>query len=357
VRLSDLTQGRDNNFNVIRMLAASSVLVSHSFALTTGSGDAEPLKHALGMTLGDIAVDIFFVASGFLVSASLLHRRSVIEFTRARFLRIFPALAVAVLLSVFALGISLTDTTLGSYFGSRETTIYLAKNLTLFFGVAYNLPGVFAHNPWRFSVNGSLWTLPFEVRMYAILAIIWSIVRSLGYSNERLFGAATIAITILSGSALVANNFLHFYGGEFLRLLFMFFSGVTMYSLRSKVELNGYLALALFLVLAGFGRFDIERFHIVYLLALPYLILYCAYVPSGEIRRYNSLGDYSYGIYIFAYPLQQTLISILPGMSPMKVLTLSAPITLVLAILSWHFVEHPALRLKAPHSTRLQAAN
>ena len=76
MHLSDFTAGRDNNFNLIRMAAALAVLVSHAFALAIGKSAAEPFQALLGMTMGSIAVDVFFLTSGFLVTASLLSRES-----------------------------------------------------------------------------------------------------------------------------------------------------------------------------------------------------------------------------------------------------------------------------------------
>ena len=132
--LSHLSQGRDNNFNLIRIVAALVVLVTHSFAL---------VGESIGMTIGLIAVDVFFIVSGFLVTASLLTRQSTIEFLWARALRIFPALLVMLLLTVFVLGPFFTSLPLSSYFSDRTTYDYLLKCSTLFTGVVYKLPGVF----------------------------------------------------------------------------------------------------------------------------------------------------------------------------------------------------------------------
>ncbi len=103
MRLSNFTDGRDNNFSLIRIIAAFAVLITHSFALAIGTGEAEPFQKFLGMTMGTIAVDIFFITSGFLVTSSLLTRQSVIEFVWARVLRIYPALLVMLCLTVFGL--------------------------------------------------------------------------------------------------------------------------------------------------------------------------------------------------------------------------------------------------------------
>ena len=83
-----------------------------------------------------------------------------------------------------------------------------------------------------------------------------------------------------------------------------------------------------------------------YIVALPYLLLYLAYVPAGFVRKYNQLGDYSYGVYIYGWPLQQTIVFLSPGISVPAMLLLSAAAALPLAVLSWHVIEQPALQLK-----------
>ena len=99
--LSTVVHGRDNNFHLVRLLAASAVLLSHSFPLATGSVATEPLRALLGCTPGSIAVDLFFAISGLLVTMSLVRRNSVADFVRARFFRIWPALTVAIVLAMY----------------------------------------------------------------------------------------------------------------------------------------------------------------------------------------------------------------------------------------------------------------
>ena len=113
--LSSLNNGRDNNFNLIRVIAALAVLVTHSFALVMGSGDFEPLRKIVGISFGQVAVDIFFVTSGFLVTSSLLKRKSTVEFVWARVLRIYPALWMMLVLTVFILFPLLSDVTYKKY--------------------------------------------------------------------------------------------------------------------------------------------------------------------------------------------------------------------------------------------------
>ena len=166
-----LKDGRDNNLNFIKFVAATMVLMSYSFALFTGDASTEPWRKTLGMSMGGVVVDIFFCASGFLVAGSLIASQIARDFLAARALRIYPGLWVALLLVVLIMGPLVTTHPNGIFFGSTETWKHLARNAVMVFGGAFQLPGVFEQNPWKGAVNGSLWTLPYELRAYLALAL------------------------------------------------------------------------------------------------------------------------------------------------------------------------------------------
>lgn len=153
MQLSSFTQGKNNNFNLIRIIAALAVLVGHSFALLR---QPEPLGQSLGMSLGSISVDVFFIASGFLVAGSLMLRQRIGDYLLARVLRIFPGLLVMLLLTVFGLGVYFTSLPVSAYLQHAETHRYFLKCASLVSGVAYTLPGVFEGRPYQGAVNGSL---------------------------------------------------------------------------------------------------------------------------------------------------------------------------------------------------------
>lgn len=353
MKLSDYSQSRDNNFNLIRMVAAFAVLLSHSFPLT-GSG-ADPVHRVIGtLTLGDLAVDLFFVASGFLVTASLLKRQSGVDFVWARFLRIYPAFWLMLLLLVFVLGPLFTTLPLPSYFAQSSIYVHLTKAATIFLRAATTLPGVFTTNPLPNAVNGSLWTMPYEVRMYAILAVTWLLLR--GWSDRiRALKIAVIVYALLAAGYLVAEQFsligqfprLH----QLARLSFMFFSGATFYVLRARIRLRAALfwPLLLLLLLSVGQR---HLFFVLYHGSIAYLLLYLAYVPSGLIRRYNAMGDYSYGFYIYAFPVQQAVAALLPGVSVLEMVLIALPVVLLLSALSWHLLEKRVLTLKEQYAQR-----
>lgn len=346
MKLSNFTQGRNNNFNLIRIVAAFAVLITHSFALAIGTGAAEPFRESLGMTLGSIAVDVFFITSGFLVTASLLTRQSAIEFIWARVLRIFPALLIMLLLTVFGLGVFFTSSPLPSYLADSKTYIYLVKCSTLITGVAYNLPGVFDDNPYKNAVNGSLWTMPYEIQMYAILTIIWVALRIKKKIRLRTFELAIVTGAVVAGVLVVARYFYFPTEGLFARLFFMFFSGAAFYVLKEHVTISRRIFWLLVIALMSSAMANKHTFFIVYILTIAYILFYIAYIPSGFIRKYNQVGDYSYGVYIYAFPVQQSVVALVPGVSVLSMLSIAATVTLLLAALSWHLLEQRALGLK-----------
>lgn len=346
MKLSKFTQGRDNNFNLIRIIAAFAVLVTHSFALAIGTGDAEPFRESLGMTLGSIAVDVFFITSGFLVTASLLTRQSTIEFIWARVLRIFPALLAMLVLTVFGLGVFYTSLPLPSYLADSKTYIYLMKCATLITGVAYNLSGVFEGNPYKNAVNGSLWTMPYEIRMYAILAIAWVALRIIKKNRLRMFELAIVTSAVVSGMLVIVRHFYLPTGDQFAILFFMFFSGAAFYVLKEHITFSRLSFWLLVIALLSSAIANKHAFFVVYALTIAYILFYIAYVPSGRIRKYNQMGDYSYGVYIYAFPVQQSVAASIPGVSVLYMLLISASATLLLAALSWHLLERRALGLK-----------
>lgn len=346
--LSDLINSKDNNFNLIRMLAAFAVLFSHSFALATGNAANEPLRTIIGITPGHIAVDIFFITSGLLVARSLFYRKNLIEFAVARVLRIYPGLIVSVCICI-VIGAVVTHLTISEYLSSDITLNFLAKNSFMLLGDVQNLPGVFDSAPFDNSVNGSLWTLPWELRMYAFLGIFGFLTLIL----NLLYKANWLAILVICFFIFCAVNYFQFHyfteiRGEkykIFRFGTIFFYGALIYILKNKIIFKKILFWSCLAVLA-IASFNHDIFFILYTLLLPYIVLYIAYIPKGHIRKYNNFGDYSYGIYIYAWPIQQLIAISVEDVSTVQMITLSTLFTFTCAYLSWHFVESKALKLK-----------
>ena len=344
--LSAYANSRDNNFNLMRFVAASLVLYSHSFAIALGPGGIEPVHRVLGMTAGSIAVDVFFVTSGFLVAGSLFNRNNIVAFIWARILRIYPALIVAVLFCILVVGLFFTSETVSDYLSDPRTYKFLKRNSTLFWGVKYELPGVFDQLPFRSAVNGSLWTLPYEVKMYAYLA---AIAAGLAFLQKRLkrslLNGGFLLIALVAVAANLVNHFRPFASVHFVHLFSMFFFGVAYFLYRDRVRLSSRLFLVSMaaLTVAAPSR---DAFFFSYAILLPYIVFYLAYVPTGMIRGFNRAGDYSYGVYIYAFPVQQSIVALVPGISTTGLMATAFPVTLFLAVASWHFVEARCLSMK-----------
>jgi peptidoglycan/LPS O-acetylase OafA/YrhL len=333
-----------NSFNLLRLIAASAVLFSHCFHLS-GNGASEPiLRFTNYSTLGELAVDVFFVMSGYLVTASFLRDPIPLNFIVKRLLRIFPALGVVIVLSVLVLGPMLTSLPVGEYFAHPQTRDYLRN---LFLDMRYELPGVFSNNPYLEGVNGALWTLPMEVLMYFI-------VLSLGTFRAMTWRGCAVALLIFAWLhyAVPASIFtktgmvLHVMPYSALtRLGMYYFAGALCFLSREKWSTNRDVVVLSVIALALFAKAPIAE--TIAFLALPYLVISFAHLKSGISDRITRIGDFSYGIYLYAFPVQQTTIMLFEGqISPMHVFLISFPITVFLAFVSWHFIEKPALKLK-----------
>lgn len=348
--LSELSQDRDNNLNLIRMLAAWGVLVSHAYPLTQGPEAVEPLRNILGMTLGSTSVLIFFTISGFLITQSFDRSSSTYRWMAARALRILPGLAIVILLTVFVLGPVVTKISLAQYFSDPATYNYIWRNLTLL-KLQYELPGVFLQNPFGPAINGSLWTLVHEVACYfgvllaGLLGLISSRIRLTLVLIVYFCALIGIAETEISSTLPDKLN-------AFLELSFPFAIGVGFYAWREKIRLNWATAVMLTMITTLMANTDMFKLGVI--VTLCYWVFLLGYVPKGVLLKYNHLGDFSYGTYIYAFPVQQLLMHVNGEMSVMSNIVLSTLITIGLAILSWRYVEEPALRLKPKRKAKRQ---
>jgi peptidoglycan/LPS O-acetylase OafA/YrhL len=345
MRIKEALMGRINNFTLMRFFAALAVLYGHSYALSLGlKGGEDPISNFLirtwGESLPSLSVDLFFVTSGFLVCASYIQRESLVAFVEARVLRIFPGLAVAVMFCIFLVGSLATTDSLPNYFLSPSTWSYFKHNTFLITGIQYDLPGVFITNPYPVSVNGSLWTLPIEVWLYFWVAILGSL--SL-LKDEKLLNLLFIILCLMYAQAPNNSFFIaHEPRNAHLSLLFML--GAFFYVNRVRLPLGfatlGVLAALVYLT-AGY-QFSLY----VKSICFAYFVLLLALHPKLKLPSIDRWGDISYGLYIYAFPVQQSIAYLIPNVQPIGMFILSTVITVVLAILSWRLVEKPVLKMK-----------
>ncbi|MCX7512508.1 acyltransferase family protein [Frateuria hangzhouensis] len=315
-----------NNFDAVRLIAALLVLCSHQFYLL---GEAQPAfaEH----TLGETAVMVFFIISGYLVAQSWYRDPHLMRFLLRRLLRLWPALAVATL-AIAAAGALLTILPLHDYLG-HATWQFVAKNLQ--FRTVYQLPGVFpkvAYDPGASAVNGSWWSIPLEFKCYLYLAL-------LGLIGLRRRWVCLLALAVLLVQAGHGNAVQPLYTAFFL-------SGVCAWQFRSEcLRFRGPLlvaGVALVAVAIAAGAYWTAEW-----LVLVPATLVAGSASTPGIQAAGVFGDLSYGIYIYAYLVQQCVVRYWPGTPSLAgSLPVAVLLTCAVAWCSWHAVEAPALQLK-----------
>lgn len=345
MKIQDYLIGRTNNFTLMRFFAALVVLYGHSYVLSLGlKGGEDPISNILirtwGESLPSLSVDLFFVTSGFLVCASYIQRKCLVAFIEARFLRIFPALIIAVMFCIFIVGAFTTTDSLSKYFLSTSTWSFFKHNAFLITGIQYDLPSVFLNNPYPISVNGSLWTLPVEVWMYFWVAVLGSL--SL-LKDEKIFNLFFI-VSCLMYTQSENNGFFIAHELRHAHLALLFILGAFFYVNRAILSLD-YATLAALCTLVYLTK-DYHFSLFVKSICFSYFVLLLALHPKLQLPPIDRWGDISYGLYIYAFPVQQTIAYLIPDIQPLVMFILSTVITVVLAMLSWHLIEKPALLLK-----------
>ena len=334
-----------NSFGVIRLAMAVAVLFSHSFWFVTGSSANEPLHAITGFSLGEHAVQVFFLLSGVLVAQSFDKSRSVIDFAIARTLRIFPGLFVCVIATALALGLVVTVLTPQDFIAHPGLKAYLAKTLTLVSGSA-SLPGVFETLPVPGLFNGSLWTLKYEVICYAGLAALGAL--SLFEPRLRALSIAIVALFAVGCAALLpAGPHAGYAAAQNIAYFAVYFAtGVLAYLVRERVFIHWTLT-ALLLGAAALAIATPWQ-NIATAVALGYATLFFGSLTYGRLTKWTRAHDLSFGIYIYAAPIQQTLIQLHPGIDPYTVSAAALLIALPCAHVSWNWIEAPALSWRRP---------
>jgi peptidoglycan/LPS O-acetylase OafA/YrhL len=275
---------------------------------------------------------MFFALSGFLIASSLARSASLTQFIIFRAVRLLPALTVVVVISMLLLGPLLTSESGSDYFTSGHFISYLGN---IAGRAQYGLPGVFLHNPRPGIVNGSLWTIPVELWCY--LGVIPVYVFGVVYRPAMLtLAVATLLLTLTAG---------FYWGKEWAAILptgelvLPFLAGVGIFAAPERIPSHPALGIVLFaiaVVLTSHARWGITA-------SLP-LAYATIWIGMRELPKIS--GDYSYGLYLVGYPLQQAFVALFPGHPWYQTWSVCLPAALVFAMLLWHFVERPVLSQK-----------
>lgn len=332
--LGEVFGARNNSMNIMRLLTALAVIYGHASAVT-GRGPSDIFLQYVGYKfIGGVAVDVFFVLSGFLITASVMSGNGIRYFIASRVLRIYPALIVCCVLSVFFLGSLLTIS--DQYWQSMDTWRYLLGNATAY-RTEYFLPGVFSELHDH-AINGSLWSLQIEVRLYLMIGIGFLIGV---FSSKRVFNALFFTVIILGYFA--PDMFSRLFEPENHRhVAMMFMIGSFAWVNRESIPMRPDVMFALLVFAASLH--GTSKFGFAYALLLPYLVFYIAIGKWG--LWFNRWGDYSYGTYLYGWPCQQLVLMSFPDIGNVGNTILSGVLAVFLAFLSWHLVEKSSLQLK-----------
>jgi peptidoglycan/LPS O-acetylase OafA/YrhL len=332
-----------NNFNLLRLVFATLVLVSHSVPLTRGSNQTELLWvwSGGGNTLGGLAVNAFFLLSGYLVTQSWHRSSSAGSYVRKRILRIYPGYLAAFGCSVIVKGVA-ESWSLGDGVGwFWRNSGAILRDVLFFNQRTLHGPMAFANNPFPREVNGSLWTLQPEVACYLVLMALGA----LGLlAAPKVIRAALVVCYVAFAIELFQSPELGAERDSSWRFFTYFLAGSVAAGLPASVfAIRGWaVAVALSAIVAGL--FLPPWFALSVPLAGSYLIL-----AVGGSRHTVGAGlfsrlDISYGMYLYAFPVAQLCVLFLGIRSPLNLIAAALPITAVMALLSWFLVERPMLR-------------
>ena len=334
--------GKANNLDLLRLLLAVLVIASHSFPLALGSESDEPLSRWTHgqVSFGGLAVDGFFIISGFLITASMERSPGVWPYLQKRIARIYPGfLACAVFTYFVFLPIAGASIPARSLAEGVNDTIIQALRLREF-----KYTGAFMMNPFPGVINGSVWSIQYEFWCYlgvALLAVLkllrkkW-VIASLflcsigaGVASEMTgWHPRGSVITSIIGLPAFWARLLPFYG-----------AGVVFYLFRKHISYHvpGFILSMVALTGACWFR---GGWALLSPVAGTYVLFFLAYVPQGAAQRFGRFGDFSYGTYLYAFPVQQILLLFFPrSTTPIGLFFMTTPLALLLAVASWHGVE------------------
>jgi peptidoglycan/LPS O-acetylase OafA/YrhL len=337
---ADPRRWRINNFDAMRLLFAVMVIVTHSYFLAERRQDPLGVATRGATNFGVIAVDAFFIISGFLISSSWAQGRSLLSYLRKRVARIYPGFAGVWIVMAVAVPILVA----GHFILVPGKLLKLPVHVLLLEQYVY--PNAFASNPYPFEANGSLWTIGYEFRCYLLLPILGF----LGLSRRPWLTLALLITALASMWVIPAD-----YGGSrwiifvlgqlwrWPRLLSCFAGGMALYAFRNAIPRSGWLALAAAALLVAACRSSLG-WAVAFPIAGTYLIMWAAYLPLG-LSNFARNGDFSYGVYLYSFFIQQLVVLTFHGkVSPLRLFLISFPISLLIGILSWHGIERHFLR-------------
>jgi peptidoglycan/LPS O-acetylase OafA/YrhL len=343
--LADQIGSRDNCIDILRLGAALAVVLGHSWHITLGSSAHPPLQDWTLIGFHSLAVHVFFFLSGLLVTESARrHADAPLRYLMKRGLRIFPALMV----NAFVVPLVLIAVGAWTGVGFADVTRYALRLVTLI-SVEFEHPGAFVGLPFDGAINGSVWSLRHEIIVYGVL-IVASVTGALARPGRRAMFIGVLAAYVVVGHLVAphAKGGILYLVAEGRHVMFSFLLGVMAHQFAKRVPLNGTIALpgvALLLVAAALESRTIAEQGVIYLTCAATLLI--AFPRGPSIKLSN---DISYGVYIYSWPMQQLTVFIAlsafgVALSPLMLFALCLLPLCIVALLSWRWIERPALAL------------
>jgi peptidoglycan/LPS O-acetylase OafA/YrhL len=347
--LKDKFNPQSNNFDLIRVVAALVVTFAHTYALNQSAPD--PITLFFGYEFsGTLSVWVFLVTSGFLIGRSEEYQTTT-NFVISRFLRIYPAFLFAIILESFVIVPIYYELPLSDYIDNWLW--FHMKNIFLWPQNPF-VPNVFTHLAHPV-INGSLWTIPLELSFYMLLVAAAGL-----FQTARIFyllvflasAAGSVAlkwygIGFFSQQPFVLNG-INLY--QFVVYSTYFWAGVCMWKYRDKLVVSfGGLVIVL-LVLFAARNTPIAQ--IALMIGLPYIVVYVATAGTIGTKLHDKIGDLSYGIYLYSYPITNSVVSVTNSKLPnLAVFFIELPIILAVSYFSWTFIEKRSLSFKRRKKT------
>lgn len=318
----------------MRLVLSTAVVYGHSFNVLQ-QDYADPFMRFFKASEGALAVTCFFIISGFLVSASLSNSKNLKDYFSKRARRVLPGYFMCLIACVFVVG-PMATTNLASYLSNSQTHAFFQMFVI---GGSKGLP-IFDANPIQHCVNGSLWTIRWEIACYVVFGIIGACLKSTVHRAQIL-----LALTAGLLPFLLLSNSYHFLSDSlvmFTGLLTTFCCGSCFYFWRHQFQINTSAQIVCLVLALVF-----LKLHYWWLILYPltYFIICTAYRPKVKFLFDTDKYDLSYGIYLYSFPIQQLIVMYMGrDLNPLVLFLLSMAVTSAVAFLSWTFVEKPFLK-------------